>query len=94
MVSDVTGARSVWHARLERHVTNERRAIGRELPRRFELLGSVAGDDTILVITEKEEDAILLTDTLDKFRGVSPETSVSPVSAAQKSRAQHGGKHE
>ena len=39
-------------------------------------------------------DAILLTDTLDKFRGVSPETSVSPVSAAQKSRAQHGGKHE
>lgn len=58
------------------------------------ILGSVAGDDTILVITEEEDDAILLTDTLDKFRGVSPQTSVSPVSAAQKSRAQHGGKHD
>ncbi|MEI7814386.1 MAG: ArgR family transcriptional regulator [Coriobacteriia bacterium] len=35
------------------------------------ILGSVAGDDTILVITVSEEDAVLLVDTLDKFRGVS-----------------------
>jgi transcriptional regulator of arginine metabolism len=35
------------------------------------ILGSVAGDDTILVITVSEEDASLLVDTLDKFRGVS-----------------------
>jgi transcriptional regulator of arginine metabolism len=35
------------------------------------ILGSVAGDDTILVITLSEEDASLLVDTLDKFRGVS-----------------------
>ena len=35
------------------------------------ILGSVAGDDTILVITDSEEDAVLLVDTLDKFRGVS-----------------------
>lgn len=35
------------------------------------ILGSVAGDDTILVITTSEDDAILLVDTLDKFRGVS-----------------------
>jgi transcriptional regulator of arginine metabolism len=35
------------------------------------ILGSVAGDDTILVITDSEEDAALLVDTLDKFRGVS-----------------------
>jgi transcriptional regulator of arginine metabolism len=35
------------------------------------ILGSVAGDDTILVITVSEEDAALLVDTLDKFRGVS-----------------------
>jgi transcriptional regulator of arginine metabolism len=34
------------------------------------ILGSVAGDDTILVITVSEEDAALLVDTLDKFRGV------------------------
>jgi transcriptional regulator of arginine metabolism len=35
------------------------------------ILGSVAGDDTILVITVSERDAALLVDTLDKFRGVS-----------------------
>ena len=35
------------------------------------ILGSVAGDDTILVITVSEEDASLLVDTLNKFRGVS-----------------------
>ena len=35
------------------------------------ILGSVAGDDTILVITVSEDDATLLVDTLDKFRGVS-----------------------
>lgn len=34
------------------------------------ILGSVAGDDTILVITETEDDGALLVDTLDKFRGV------------------------
>ncbi|MGV8083069.1 MAG: arginine repressor [Coriobacteriia bacterium] len=33
------------------------------------ILGSVAGDDTILVICETEPDALQLTDTLDKFRG-------------------------
>ena len=35
------------------------------------ILGSVAGDDTILVITVSEADASLLVDTLNKFRGVS-----------------------
>jgi transcriptional regulator of arginine metabolism len=35
------------------------------------ILGSVAGDDTILVITVSEDDATLLVDTLNKFRGVS-----------------------
>jgi transcriptional regulator of arginine metabolism len=35
------------------------------------ILGSVAGDDTILVITISDDDAALLVDTLDKFRGVS-----------------------
>jgi transcriptional regulator of arginine metabolism len=34
------------------------------------ILGSVAGDDTILVITTSEDQAALLVDTLDKFRGV------------------------
>ncbi|NTW29498.1 MAG: ArgR family transcriptional regulator [Coriobacteriia bacterium] len=33
------------------------------------ILGSVAGDDTILVITVGEAEARLLVDTLDKFRG-------------------------
>jgi transcriptional regulator of arginine metabolism len=58
------------------------------------ILGSVAGDDTVLVITVAESDAALLVDTLDKFRGVSSHTSVQPVSAAARSRMQHGGKHE
>ncbi len=35
------------------------------------ILGSVAGDDTILVITVGVAEATLLVDTLDKFRGVS-----------------------
>jgi len=35
------------------------------------ILGSVAGDDTILVITTGDAEAALLVDTLDKFRGVS-----------------------
>jgi transcriptional regulator of arginine metabolism len=35
------------------------------------ILGSVAGDDTILVICMSVDDAELLVDTLDKFRGVS-----------------------
>jgi len=35
------------------------------------ILGSVAGDDTILVITTGIGEATLLVDTLDKFRGVS-----------------------
>ena len=35
------------------------------------ILGSVAGDDTILVITTGTSEASLLVDTLDKFRGVS-----------------------
>jgi transcriptional regulator of arginine metabolism len=34
------------------------------------ILGSVAGDDTILVITTGDDEAALLVDTLDKFRGV------------------------
>ena len=34
------------------------------------ILGSVAGDDTILVITTGAAEASLLVDTLDKFRGV------------------------
>jgi transcriptional regulator of arginine metabolism len=35
------------------------------------ILGSVAGDDTILVITTGVKEAQHLVDTLDKFRGVS-----------------------
>lgn len=35
------------------------------------ILGSVSGDDTILVITETDEQGEALVDTLDKFRGVS-----------------------
>ena len=50
------------------------------------ILGSVAGDDTILIITTGEPEAALLVDTLDKFRGVSPERSVQPVTAAERSR--------
>ena len=37
-----------------------------ELP---EVLGSIAGDDTILVITPTADDAEQLVDSLDKFRG-------------------------
>lgn len=37
-----------------------------ELP---EVLGSIAGDDTILVIATSTDDAIQLVDHLDKFRG-------------------------
>jgi transcriptional regulator of arginine metabolism len=37
-----------------------------ELP---EVLGSIAGDDTILVIANNVDDAIQLVDHLDKFRG-------------------------
>ena len=53
------------------------------------ILGSVAGDDTILIITTGEPEAALLVDTLDKFRGVAPDRSVHPVTAAERSRAQH-----
>jgi len=35
-----------------------------------DILGSVAGDDTILVITTTEESGVRLADTIDKFRGV------------------------
>ncbi len=34
------------------------------------ILGSVSGDDTILVITESEAEGAALVETLDKFRGV------------------------
>jgi transcriptional regulator of arginine metabolism len=34
------------------------------------ILGSIAGDDTILVITEDEKGARTFIDTIDKFRGV------------------------
>lgn len=34
------------------------------------VLGSIAGDDTILVITSGSQEANQLVDTLDKFRGV------------------------
>lgn len=33
------------------------------------ILGSVSGDDTILVIVESEKEAVWLVETLDKFRG-------------------------
>jgi transcriptional regulator of arginine metabolism len=51
------------------------------------ILGSVAGDDTILVICVGLNEAKLLVDTLDKFRGVSPETSVQPMTMAERARA-------
>jgi transcriptional regulator of arginine metabolism len=54
------------------------------------ILGSVAGDDTILVITTGVSEAELLVDTLDKFRGVSSDGAIRPISAAQKSRNQRG----
>ena len=34
------------------------------------ILGSVSGDDTILVVMEAEEDGDVLVETLNKFRGV------------------------
>lgn len=33
------------------------------------ILGSVSGDDTILVVVETEEEAAAIVDTIDKFRG-------------------------
>lgn len=45
------------------------------------ILGSVAGDDTILVICMSADDAELLVDTLDKFRGVSADMEESPGAA-------------
>jgi len=36
-----------------------------------DILGSVAGDDTILVITTTEDSAVRLVETVNKFRGVS-----------------------
>jgi len=35
-----------------------------------DILGSVAGDDTILVITTTDESGARLVDTVDKFRGI------------------------
>jgi transcriptional regulator of arginine metabolism len=34
-----------------------------------EVLGSIAGDDTILVITRSAQDAASIVDTIDKYRG-------------------------
>lgn len=34
-----------------------------------EVLGSIAGDDTILVITRSTDDATAIVDTIDKYRG-------------------------
>lgn len=34
------------------------------------ILGSVSGDDTILVITESEDEGAVLVETVNKFRGV------------------------
>jgi transcriptional regulator of arginine metabolism len=34
-----------------------------------EVLGSIAGDDTILVITRSSEDAATIMDTIEKYRG-------------------------
>jgi len=36
-----------------------------------EVLGSIAGDDTVLIIARNEEDAAALIDSIDKYRGVS-----------------------
>lgn len=36
-----------------------------------EVLGSIAGDDTVLVIARSDEDAATLLDSIDKYRGVS-----------------------
>lgn len=34
-----------------------------------EIVGSIAGDDTILIVTRSESDAITIVDGIDKFRG-------------------------
>jgi transcriptional regulator of arginine metabolism len=52
------------------------------------ILGSVAGDDTILVICTGQDEAERLVDTLDKFRGVSPGPSVQPLAMTKRARAQ------
>jgi transcriptional regulator of arginine metabolism len=36
-----------------------------------EVLGSIAGDDTVLVIARSADDAAALVDSIDKYRGVS-----------------------
>ncbi|MDO8916184.1 MAG: ArgR family transcriptional regulator [Coriobacteriia bacterium] len=36
-----------------------------------EVLGSIAGDDTVLVIARSDADAAALVDSIDKYRGVS-----------------------
>ena len=36
-----------------------------------EVLGSIAGDDTVLVIARSEQDAATLLDSIDKYRGIS-----------------------
>jgi transcriptional regulator of arginine metabolism len=36
-----------------------------------EVLGSIAGDDTVLVIARSEDDAAALVDSIDKYRGIS-----------------------
>lgn len=36
-----------------------------------EVLGSIAGDDTVLIIARSDEDAATLLDSIDKYRGVS-----------------------
>jgi len=35
-----------------------------------EVLGSIAGDDTVLIIARSDEDAATLVDSIDKYRGV------------------------
>jgi transcriptional regulator of arginine metabolism len=35
-----------------------------------EVLGSIAGDDTVLIIAKSDEDAAALVDSIDKYRGV------------------------
>jgi transcriptional regulator of arginine metabolism len=35
-----------------------------------EVLGSIAGDDTVLIIAKSDEDAATLVDSIDKYRGV------------------------
>lgn len=35
-----------------------------------EVLGSIAGDDTVLIIAKSDDDAAALVDSIDKYRGV------------------------